>query len=80
MKQLEELAETIGDCRALLVNGIGHNPREVISKKGIDILELDGMIDEAVEAVFEGYSMNYMIKRDVDACNRPCDGAGMGCM
>jgi len=80
LKRWEELAETIGDCRALLVNGIGHNPREVISKKGIDILELDGMIDEAVEAVFEGYSMNYMIKRDVDACNRPCDGAGMGCM
>ena len=80
MKRWEELAETIGDCRALLVNGIGHNPREVISKKGIDILELDGMIDEAVEAVFEGYSMNYMVKRDVDACNRPCDGAGMGCM
>lgn len=80
LKRWEELAETIGDCRALLVNGIGHNPREVISKKGIDILELDGMIDEAVEAVFEGYSMNYMIKRDVNACNRPCDGAGMGCM
>ena len=80
LKRWEELAETIGDCRALLVNGIGHNPREVISKKGIDILELDGMIDEAVEAVFEGYSMNYMIKRDVDACNRPCEGTGMGCM
>jgi len=80
LKRWEKLAEIIGDCRALLVNGIGHNPREVISKKGIDILELDGMIDEAVEAVFEGYSMNYMVKRDVDACNRPCEGAGAGCM
>jgi len=76
----EKLAKTIDDCRALLVSGIGHNPREVISKKGIDILELDGMIDEAVEAVFEGYSMNYMVRRDVDACNRPCEGTGMGCM
>ena len=80
VKRWEQLAETIDDCRALLVNGIGHNPREVISGKGIDVLELDGMIDEAVEAVFEGYSMNYMIKRDVDACNRPCEGTGMGCM
>ena len=80
MKRWEELAETIDDCRALLVHAIGHNPREVLSKKGIDILELDGMIDEAVEAVFEGYSMNYMVSRDIVACNRPCEGTGMGCM
>ena len=80
MKRWEALAESIEDCRALLVHAIGHNPREVISKKGIDILELDGMIDEAVEAVFEGYSMNYMVRRDIDACNRPCEGTGMGCM
>ncbi|MCD6184809.1 MAG: radical SAM protein [Deltaproteobacteria bacterium] len=80
MKRWEQLAETIDDCRALLVHSIGYNPREVISKKGIDILELDGIIDEAVEAVFEGYSMNYMVRRDVDACNRPCEGTGMGCM
>ena len=80
LKRWEKLSETIDDCRALLVHAIGHNPREVISKKGIDILELDGMIDEAVEAVFEGYSLNYMVSRDVDACNRPCEGTGMGCM
>jgi len=80
MKRWEKLAETIDDCRALLAHAIGNNPREVISKKGIDILELDGMIDEAVEAVFEGHSLNYMIRRDVEACNRPCEGTGMGCM
>ena len=62
------------------MHAIGNNPREVISKKGIDILELDGMIDEAVEAVFEGHSMNYMIRRDIEACNRPCEGTGTGCM
>ncbi|MFV9690354.1 MAG: radical SAM protein [Desulfobacteria bacterium] len=80
LKRWEELAEMISDCRALLVSGIGDNPRRVLSGKGIDILELDGLIEEAVEAVFEGYSMNYMIRRDVEACNRPCAGAGMGCM
>lgn len=80
MKRWEQLAEIIGDCRALLAHAIGNNPREVISKKGIDILELDGMIDEAVEAVFEGHSMSYLIRRDVDACNRSCEGTGAGCM
>lgn len=83
IKRWEELAGLISDCRALLVAGIGDNPRRILAEKGIDILELDGMIDEAVEAVFEGHSMNYMIRRDIEACNRPCAAggmAGMGCM
>lgn len=79
MKRWEDLAESLHDCRALLVNGVGNNPRKILSKK-IDILELDGLIEEAVEAVFEGYSMNYMLKRDIDTSNGKCSGAGMGCM
>jgi nitrogen fixation protein NifB len=80
LKRWEELSELISDCRALLVAGIGDNPRRVLREKGIDILELDGLIEEAVEAVFEGYSMNYMMRRDIEACNRPCPSSGMGCM
>ena len=70
----------ISDCRALLVAGLGDNPRMVLREKGIDILELDGLIEEAVEAVFEGHSMNYMIRRDIKACNKQHPMAGMGCM
>ncbi|MDY6988597.1 MAG: radical SAM protein [Thermodesulfobacteriota bacterium] len=80
LKRWEELSELISDCRALLVAGIGDTPRRVLREKGIDILELDGLIEEAVEAVFEGHSMNFMVRRDIEACNRPCSGAGMGCM
>jgi nitrogen fixation protein NifB len=80
LKRWEELAELISDCRALLVSGIGDNPRRVLSGKGIDILELDGLIEDALEAVFEGHSMNYMIRRDIEACNRPCASTGKGCM
>ena len=80
LKRWEGLAEIISDCRALLVSGIGDNPRRVLSGKGVDILELDGLIEDALEAVFEGHSMNYMIRRDIEACNRPCAGVGMGCM
>jgi nitrogen fixation protein NifB len=79
MKRWEELSELLGDCRALLVAGIGDNPRRVLSKKKIDILELDGMIEEAAEAVFEGYSMNFMVRRDIQACNHRHPMAGMGC-
>ena len=80
LKRWEELSDLISDCRALLVAGLGDNPRMVLREKGIDILELDGLIEEAVEAVFEGHSMNYMIRRDIKACNKQHPMAGMGCM
>ncbi len=80
LKRWEELGELISDCRALLVAGIGDNPRRVLHEKGIDILELDGSIEEALEAVFEGHSMNYMVRRDIEACNQQYFRAGMGCI
>ncbi len=75
-RRWEELGASIADCRALLVAGIGDNPRRVLREKGIDILELDGLIEEALEAVFEGHSIHYMLRRDVEACNRPHPGTG----
>lgn len=75
----EDLAEMLSDCRALLVTGLGDSPRRILSKKKIDILELDGTIVEAAEAVFEGHSRNFMIQRDVKACNKKNPMAGMGC-
>jgi len=82
LKRWEGLGELISDCRAILVAGLGDTPRRILKGKKIDILELDGLIEEAVEAVFQGHSMNYMLRRDIEACNRPCSGSvgGMGCM
>ncbi|EFK11144.1 nitrogenase cofactor biosynthesis protein NifB [delta proteobacterium NaphS2] len=80
LKRWEELGALIGDCRALLVAGLGDNPRRVLKQKGIDILEVDGLIEEAVAAVFEGHSMNFMMRRDIKACNKQHPMAGMGCM
>jgi len=80
LQRWEDLGELLNDCRALMVAGIGDNPRRVLSKKKIDILELDGMIEEAAEAVFEGHSMNFMVRRDIQACNKQHPMAGMGCM
>jgi nitrogen fixation protein NifB len=76
LQRWEDLGEMLNDCRALMVAGIGDTPRRVLSKK-IDILELDGMIEEAAEAVFEGHSMNFMVRRDIQACNRKHPMAGM---
>ena len=79
LQRWEDLGEMLKDCRALMVAGIGDNPRRVLGKNKIDILELDGMIEEAAEAVFEGHSMNFMVRRDIQACNKQHPMAGMGC-
>ena len=79
MQRWEDLSEMLSDCRALLVAGIGDNPRMVLKKKKIDVLELDGMIEEAAEAVFEGHSTNFMVRRDIKACNKQHPMAGLCC-
>jgi nitrogen fixation protein NifB len=74
----EDLSNMLRDCRALMVTGLGDSPRRILNQKKIDILELDGTIIEAAEAVFEGHSRDFMLQRDVKACNKKNPMAGMG--
>ncbi|WP_287126657.1 radical SAM protein [Desulfobacter sp.] len=74
----EDLSNMLSDCRALMVTGLGDSPRRILKQKKIDILELDGTIIEAAEAVFEGHSRDFMLQRDVKACNKKNPMAGMG--
>lgn len=79
MQRWSQMAETLSDCSTLLVSGIGANPQKVLSAAGIDVLEIEGLIDEAVRAVFAGKSLNHMVKRSLTACGEACTGNGMGC-
>jgi nitrogen fixation protein NifB len=42
----------IVDCRALLLAGLGNNPRRVLKQKGIDVLELDALEDGETASEF----------------------------
>jgi nitrogen fixation protein NifB len=79
MKRWEALSESIRDCRTLLVSGIGDNPRQVLTAKGLEIMVAEGMIEDAVKTVFEGGDMSRMTKRRKAACGELCSGAGNGC-
>ncbi len=79
MDRWKAMAETLSDCSALLVSRVGGNPRKVLSKSGIDVFEIEGLIDEAVRTVFAGGSLNHMVKRSLTACGEACSGNGMGC-
>jgi nitrogen fixation protein NifB len=73
------MAEALSDCSTLLVSGVGSNPQKVLSAAGIAVVEIEGLIDEAVQAVFAGKSLNHMAKRTLTACGESCSGNGMGC-
>jgi nitrogen fixation protein NifB len=74
-----ELAETLKDCRALMVSGIGPNPGKILSDSGIEVLEIEGLIKDAMERYFSGENMSHFIKREMTKCKAACSGTGAGC-
>lgn len=79
MERWAQLAENLADCHTLLVSGIGENPKQTLSASGIDIFNVEGLIDDAVDAVFKGSPLRHMIKRSATACGAACGGTGGGC-
>ena len=79
MARWNELAEVLADCRAILVSGVGGNPKKVLSDSGMEVIECEGIIDEAVQAVFSGKSLRYLAVRPQSARGSGCGGNQMGC-
>jgi len=74
------LADTIKDCSLLLVSGAGNAPKTILARKGIKILEVNGMIAEVIRAVKNNENINHLIARGYSGCASECQGTGMGCM
>ncbi|MFP5212948.1 MAG: NifB/NifX family molybdenum-iron cluster-binding protein, partial [Acidobacteriota bacterium] len=74
MKRWRKLAEILGDCRAVLVGGIGENPRKVLSDSGIMPIEMNGFITMGLEAIYNGGRL-----AELKARRNGC-GKGQGCM
>ncbi len=77
----KQLAETLKDCRAVLVAGIGENPAEVLTKAGIEPIEISGFIEPALAAVYSGRGLNEFKARRRGCCSQGagCSGTGDGC-
>ena len=76
----EALASRLSDCRALLVNSAGDSPKNVLNAKGIDVMSLEGVIEEAVYGVFTGQDLKHLMKSSqIHACKSGCSGTGNGC-
>jgi nitrogen fixation protein NifB len=76
----EALASKLADCRAVLVNSAGDSPQSVLKASGIDVMSLEGVIEEAVYGVFTGQSLKHLMKSSqIHACKSGCSGSGNGC-
>jgi len=79
MERWKNLVDVISDCRTLLISGVGSTPYNFISKSGVEVIEMSGLIDEGLDAVFKGRKLKSIKKRDMFSCGSECSGAGTGC-
>jgi nitrogen fixation protein NifB len=74
-----ELAESLRDCRALLVSGVGRNPRQIIERKDIRIFEMAGLISEGIASLYRTGDVPRTMRKHFTSCGAECQGSGMGC-
>ena len=74
-----QLAETLSDCRAVLVSGIGPAPKKILSAQNIHVVEMTGLIDEGLDGVYTNKVIRSMAKPDAFKCGSACKGDAQGC-
>ncbi|GAO28552.1 nitrogenase FeMo-cofactor synthesis FeS core scaffold and assembly protein NifB [Geofilum rubicundum JCM 15548] len=74
-----DLANLFKDCRALLVSGVGENPKAIIGDAGIRVIEMTGLIDEGLEGVYDHKPIRSIAKQDAFRCGSNCKGNAQGC-
>lgn len=73
------LAHTLRDCRALLANRAGGAPCRILPQLGIRVMETEGLILDAVEAIYTGRRLPQSVIRRKSCAAGGCSGGGTGC-
>ena len=75
----KQLASDLSDCRAILVSACGPRPKMLIEAFGLAVIEMEGLIEEGLEALFHGEAIPASLQRRFVACGASCAGNGQGC-
>lgn len=78
-KRWRDLGELLSDCRAILVGGIGPKPLNILKASGLQIVEMTGLIDEGLDAVYKGKELRTLCKSEMFKCGSNCNGNAQGC-
>ncbi|WP_136809399.1 radical SAM protein [Desulfosediminicola flagellatus] len=79
IKRWHKLAKILGDCRAVLISGIGDTPLDILMKSGVEPVEAAGFIEEALTTVYEGGHTAGLKGRRKSCASGECMGSGGGC-
>lgn len=74
-----DLAKLFKDCRALLVSGVGENPKAILNECSLRVIEMTGLIDEGLEGVYNKKPIRSIAKQDAFRCGSNCKGNAQGC-
>jgi nitrogen fixation protein NifB len=75
-----ELADMLLDCRAFLVNAAGPSPKNALEARGIEVIEMEGLIEEGLAAIYSDQPIPATLKRRFTSCGSGgCKGTGTGC-
>jgi nitrogen fixation protein NifB len=53
-RRWKDLGELLSDCRAVLTAAAGNAPRQALSAVGVEVFEMEGMIDDCLEGAWNG--------------------------
>jgi len=82
-KRWLHLARMLGDCKAILVSGIGDTPGKVLAKYGVRPYVMNGFIEMGLDAAFNENTTGLaaMKAREVSCTSKiDCAGSGGGCL
>lgn len=75
-----ELASSLEDCHTIIVSGVGPAPRWVLEREGLRVLEVSGLISEAMESLHRTGDVPAAMKKQFKSCSSSgCQGTGAGC-
>ncbi|MDR3193778.1 MAG: radical SAM protein [Tannerella sp.] len=80
LQRWAELAgKTLSDCKAILVAGIGETPMRVMQDNGIRVIQMSGLIDAGLDAVYLNLPLKTLCRSEYTRCGESCRGVGTGC-
>ncbi len=78
-KRWLDMARLLKDCRAILVSGVGENPKAMLNGCGVHVVEMTGLIDEGLEGIYNNKIIRSLTKPDSFKCGSGCNGSAKGC-
>ncbi len=73
----KNLASSLSDCRVLLCSGAGESPQQVLNETGLQVIVMEGMVEDALRSVYCGEPVRAPLRRH--SCGAGCGGDGSGC-